>query len=59
MRSARHSSLQAISDYRIIWQKGTHMNLLDKDTALTEIKPLHYHLTVSGNWSISGIPNGG
>jgi acyl-CoA thioesterase len=35
------------------------MNLLDKDTALTEIKPFHYHLTVSGNWSISGIPNGG
>ncbi|MDD1697948.1 MAG: thioesterase family protein [Methanoregula sp.] len=35
------------------------MNLLDKDTALTEIEPYHYQLRVSGNWSISGIPNGG
>jgi acyl-CoA thioesterase len=40
-------------------KKEKFMNLLDKDTSLTEIKPHHYQLTVSDNWSISGIPNGG
>jgi hypothetical protein len=35
------------------------MNLLDADTTLTQINPLQFKTTVSGNWSISGIPNGG
>jgi len=35
------------------------MNQFDKDIALTEIEAFHYRTTVSGNWSINGIPNGG
>jgi acyl-CoA thioesterase len=35
------------------------MNLLDQDTALIQIDPFHFKAIVSGNWSISGIPNGG
>jgi len=35
------------------------MNLLDRDTTLIPIDPFHLKTNVSGNWSISGIPNGG
>jgi len=35
------------------------MHTFDQDISITPQKPFHFHSTISDNWSVNGIPDGG